>query len=302
MKRLSRVLVKMLSASAVLTLFFASAAMAGEELDQTNTCSKSTWSQFKGQQPVAQTFTAGKSGFITTAAVYIDSGTVWPSDKAPVKVELQAVGEDGFPTGEVLAVASIPGEQIVNPSSGFTAFTFTHSPSIEAGERYALVLLADIPADEDDIHTYSLGITSEVVTPECSGYSQGQWMRYLSDTGWDARGGFGESWDLIFKTHVTPDTVKPTGTVLINNGATHTTTRLVTLNLSATDAEAGSGVTEMRFKNGGADTAWSAWEPYAETKSWRLTSGEGKKKVAVQYRDAAGNRSTPVYDYILFRR
>ncbi|MDQ4126377.1 MAG: hypothetical protein M3151_00220 [Actinomycetota bacterium] len=43
---------------------------------------------------------------------------------------------------------------------------------------------------------------------------------------------------------------------------------------------------------------WSAWEPYATTKSWTLSSGDGTKVVYIQYRDGARNVSAKVRDAI----
>ena len=56
----------------------------------------------------------------------------------------------------------------------------------------------------------------------------------------------------------------------------------------------------MRFKNAGT-TTWSAWQPYATSKSWTLTSGAGKKTVYVQYRDRASNASATVPDSIAYK-
>lgn len=86
------------------------------------------------------------------------------------------------------------------------------------------------------------------------------------------------------------DTIAPTGTNRINNGATITTNSVVTLSLAATD---NSGlVTDMRFSNdNGAN--WSNWEPFQTTKTWTLSSGNGAKTVSAQFRDAAGNTSSP---------
>jgi Tol biopolymer transport system component/chitodextrinase len=75
------------------------------------------------------------------------------------------------------------------------------------------------------------------------------------------------------------DTTPPTGSILINGGATHTNSREVTLTLSASDQE--SEVTQMRFSNDG--TSWPNWESYSTSKSWTLTSGDGVKTVYVQF-------------------
>ena len=85
------------------------------------------------------------------------------------------------------------------------------------------------------------------------------------------------------------DTVTPSGSVSINNGATSTRRAAVTLSLSARDG--GTGVKEMRFSNDGR--TWSAWQPYATTKSWTLLSGKGTRTVYAGFRDGAGNVSSP---------
>jgi Tol biopolymer transport system component len=52
------------------------------------------------------------------------------------------------------------------------------------------------------------------------------------------------------------DTIKPTGSVLIDGGADVTSSRVVTLTLDATDPAPGSGVESMRIKNAGR--SWTA--------------------------------------------
>jgi hypothetical protein len=92
-----------------------------------------------------------------------------------------------------------------------------------------------------------------------------------------------------------PDTIPPTGTISINNGATYTNSTSVTLTLSASDAH--SGVSKMRFSNDGV--SWSSEENYATSKSWTLTAGDGTKTVYVQYKDNAGNWSSSISDTII---
>jgi len=83
------------------------------------------------------------------------------------------------------------------------------------------------------------------------------------------------------------DTLAPTGSISINNGAETTTSASVILNLSATD---NSGtVSQMSFSDDNA--TWSVWEPYATSKAWTLSAGDGNKTIYVQYKDAAGNIS-----------
>ena len=73
----------------------------------------------------------------------------------------------------------------------------------------------------------------------------------------------------------------------------------MTLNLTTNDTEQGSGVDSMRIKNAGGN--WSAWQPYATSKKWKLSRGAGKKTVYVQYRDIAGNVSATASDSITYR-
>ena len=88
----------------------------------------------------------------------------------------------------------------------------------------------------------------------------------------------------------TVDTVDPSGTVEINGGDDLTNDAAVNLTLSADDPSPGTGVAEMSFSNDGA--TWSIPEPFATSKSWNLSGGDGEKTVHVRYRDAAGNETT----------
>lgn len=96
------------------------------------------------------------------------------------------------------------------------------------------------------------------------------------------------------------DTGRPSGNITINGGRTYTNTRAVNLALSASDPQPGTGVAQMRFRNGGNST-WSTWQTYSTSKSWRLTSGAGKKTVYVQYMDQADNVSANAQDSITYR-
>jgi hypothetical protein len=95
------------------------------------------------------------------------------------------------------------------------------------------------------------------------------------------------------------DTVVPKGTIVINGGAASTSSRSVTLRLSASDPSPASGVDSMRFRNGGT-TTWSEWFDYSTSKSWTLSAGAGTKTVYVQYKDRAGNNSAAASDTIKF--
>jgi len=90
---------------------------------------------------------------------------------------------------------------------------------------------------------------------------------------------------------ITVDTTPPTGTISINNGAAFASSATVSLTLSATDGQSGMGSgAQMRFSNDNSN--WSAAEPYAASKTWTVTAGDGVKTVYVRYKDVAGNWMT----------
>ena len=91
--------------------------------------------------------------------------------------------------------------------------------------------------------------------------------------------------------------VAPSGSVSIAGGAAGTRTRAVVLNLSASDPQPGSGISDVRFSNDG--TTFSAFQGYAATSPWTLAAGDGTKKVYAQFRDNDGNLSPVVSDTIV---
>jgi large repetitive protein len=82
----------------------------------------------------------------------------------------------------------------------------------------------------------------------------------------------------------TLDKTAPTGTLAINNGATHTNNQDVTLQIDATDV---SSKVKMKLSND--NISWSAPEDVATNKSWKLTNGDGQKTVYLQLIDEADN-------------
>jgi len=99
-------------------------------------------------------------------------------------------------------------------------------------------------------------------------------------------------------TSINPDEIPPTGMVIINQGDETTNSRLVTLNISAEDDESGMGEgAKMMFSNDSIE--WFIPKPFASTKLWVLSDGEGEKTVYVKFCDAEGNwMSQPVSDSV----
>lgn len=91
---------------------------------------------------------------------------------------------------------------------------------------------------------------------------------------------------------VVVDNVIPSNpSILINGGVTHTNNRNATLSLFAT------GATRMQFSTDGS--SWGAWEPYATTRAWTLSAGDGTKTVYVRFGDTSGNLSPVAFDSII---
>ena len=87
---------------------------------------------------------------------------------------------------------------------------------------------------------------------------------------------------------VTVDTTAPTGSVVINSNAAATGSTSVMLTLTGEDA---NGVTGMCVSNAATCTSF---EPFAQSKAWTLSSGDGDKTVRVALKDAAGNQTVVV--------
>lgn len=89
------------------------------------------------------------------------------------------------------------------------------------------------------------------------------------------------------------DKTRPVGSMIINNGAAFSTTRGVTLNMTASDE---NGVAQFRASNDG--TNWSSWYAFAPSYGWLLKAGDGNKVVYVQFKDNAENISISYTDGI----
>lgn len=94
---------------------------------------------------------------------------------------------------------------------------------------------------------------------------------------------------------ITVDRVSPTASLQINNNASLTTYRTVTLSLSASATEANldctgqtiCGSPQVRFSND--STNWSYWGAANASTQWDLDAVNGVKTVYAQVRDRAGN-------------
>ncbi|MFH0984468.1 MAG: Ig-like domain repeat protein [Candidatus Omnitrophota bacterium] len=103
-------------------------------------------------------------------------------------------------------------------------------------------------------------------------------------------------WSESASVTVLLDTVKPVGTLSINDGASTSTSSEVTFSLTGSDA--GSGVDQVRFSTD-QGTIWSEWTAFSETQSFTLPEGNGARQVHCQLMDKAGLISEVFTDSIL---
>jgi len=144
--------------------------------------------------------------------------------------------------------------------------------------------------------TYYQGRSDNLVLSDVAGAGGDESMTYAPSTSDDAGlivWSNGLTATTSFNLYV--DSTAPTGSLVINGGASHTASTSVTLTISATDSQ--TGVVEMRFGNTG--DPWSAWEPYGTSKSWVLPSGDGTKSVWAQFRNNVGMISVQASDSIV---
>jgi len=113
---------------------------------------------------------------------------------------------------------------------------------------------------------------------------------FVSVTAYDNSGNESSYSEEVSASIPLADTTPPQGSITINSGVERTSSRTVTLGLSASDP---SGVITMKLSNDG--TTWSDAMAYSSSKTWELSAGDGVKSVYALFEDAAGNwMTTPV--------
>lgn len=149
-------------------------------------------------------------------------------------------------------------------------------------------LTPDYPVNETyySINNGSIRAVSINGLPVINTEGNNNTLEYWSQ--WDVYGTGAMNLTHTFLQGIALDKNPPEGTITTTSSST---SNLVTLNLSATDA--GSGVSQMAFSNDGL--TWSSWEPYATIKIWNLAGANGQKTVAVKFMDNAGLTSIASY-------
>jgi len=161
------------------------------------------------------------------------------------------------------------------------------------------------------VYAKSLSVTLALSASDASGVAQmcisnttscSAWEAYATSKAWTLTTGDGTktvyAWFKDSVGNATPaatpfsdtiflDTVPPQCSVVINSGASYTKSTSVTLTLSATDPNPGSGLSQMCVSN--ASSSCSSWVAYGSSMAWTLTTGDGAKTVYAWFKDSAGN-------------
>ena len=173
--------------SAALLLGVAAPASAGT-LDQQQPSTAGGSFAIASDSSLAQSFTAGVSGGLDRADLYLTS---FGTPAAAMNVEIRAVS-GGFPSGGALASQSVPPSSI-SGAGGFVSFDFASPAPVVAGTQYAIVAYSSATFPDDDAWT------------RASGDPYGGGNSFINATSppsgaWEANAGA----DFAFKTYVAP--------------------------------------------------------------------------------------------------
>lgn len=178
--------------------------------------------------------------------------------------------------------------------SGQLHANWLSSDSLSPIVEYQYKITQDSPAGQTIVDWTSAGLSSEITYTGLS-LTPGK-IYYFAVKAKNAAGLWSEIGYSDGIKVIPPDVTAPTGEIKINADQPYTNLTSVILNLSAHDNPEGSGVFQMQFSND--SLIWSAVEAYQQTKDWLLPSGDGQKRVYVQFLDNAGNWSAVYSDAI----
>jgi hypothetical protein len=201
-----------------------------------------------------------------------------------------AAGNQSGPFSDTIVLDTArPTQGAVTASPGDGAVALAWSGFADAGSGVAAYRLAQAASATPPSTCNAPAWTGAASGLSISGLTNGttySWRLCAVDGAGNASSG------VTLSARPAPEFVAPTGTVLVNGGAALTSSRAVTLSLSASDA---SGVTHACVSN---TTRCTAWFPYATTRAWSLGTSNGVATVYASFRDAYGNASAPVSDTI----
>jgi hypothetical protein len=195
-------------------------------------------------------------GVKTVAVKFIDGlGIAYPPATATITLDT---------TPPVTSVTPIDGNY-----SGSVAVTLT---ATEAGSTIHYTTDGTTVTAASPVYSAPFTLAATTTTPFT--------VRFMAV---DKAGNAGPSGNAAYTIHVGAASVG----IKINNDDLYTNNATVNLALSATHS---SGVSGMQFSNDGGD--YTPLEPYASSKTWTLSGGDGIKTVYVRFKDGVGTLYT----------
>jgi hypothetical protein len=176
--------------------------------------------------PIAQTFTAGRSGNLVYAQVALFFYEIGVHPSSPITMEVRRTDSTGGPFGPVLATTTIPASAVTSvapaPGSVVTG-AFADPAFLIAGSRYAIKLTTTDP--------FCYAISTDQAGSYSAGASWGGWEPGWMSPTWN------QSWrDLLFATYIgDPDTTSPAITYSAHP-AVYTVADLVHIGCTMSDA------------------------------------------------------------------
>lgn len=124
---------------------------AASTLDQDIAFSTDSYSWIYSAQSGGQSFTAGKSGPLSSVAIVLSNA----GSAADLTVELTDASSD-LPTGSALATATISSGDVPSlPSSGTVTATFSSPATVTAGEQYAILVTTSATGSGGDHYEWN---------------------------------------------------------------------------------------------------------------------------------------------------
>ena len=186
--------------------------------------------------------------------------------------------------------------------------TGTGLPAINRYVQYRASLISHDAMAAPTFRNVTFEYRIPVVSVEVRVGNVGPWLSASGTVFWTVRLNLAENENTVWarvtdsagrvnltSIKVLVDTIRPAGTVLVNDGAVYATSAAVNLTLNATDA---FGI-EAMLVSGRTDFSDMTWRPYEGRISWQLPPGDGSKEVFAKYIDTNGYISDTVSDTII---
>jgi hypothetical protein len=223
---------------------------------------------------------------VTTALTLYQQGT-----NRQVRLRLR----DAWGRSETVVTGTVAIDRAA-PSSSMTALPAQSQPSFtlrwQSSDNLSGVAAYDVQARAGSSGAWADLLTNtQATTTTFSGTSGTTY--YFRVRARDHAGNV-EAFRQSYNTSTLADSTAPGGAVTINDEAIATTSRAVSLKLSASDTV--GTVASMRLRNQGG--SWRAWTAYSSAVSLTLPVGDGLKTIEAQFRDHAGNLSAITSDTI----